>query len=246
MVELVETDIPYGAAELGMLGLLVAPIGAAGLPTVVLVHDAFGLGPDTIEIARRIAALGYTVFAADVWGRRLTPTHDGDIAPLIGGMVAQREDWLQRIAAANEAAREQPEVDAAEVVLIGHCFGGSSVLEHLRAGGTARGAVSIHGGLDLIDFDWTDAQPGQSVLLCSGADDPMATAAQREQLCSAMSAADVEWELDLYSGTVHAFTSERVKDSKAPHVVAYHAKSAARAWEATLRFLHDTLPHPTR
>lgn len=245
MVELVQRDVPYGAAASGMLGMVVAPAGAVGLPAVLLVHDAFGLGDDTIAVAKRIARRGYAVFAADVWGGRRVPAGNDEIDALIQGMASQRDEWVERISMAHTAAGAQAEIDATQIVALGHCFGGSSVLEYLRLGATLRGVVSVHGGLDLVEFDWTRARSGGAVLVCTGADDPMATAEQRELLQAGMDSAAVDWEVDLYSGTVHAFTSERAKQSPAPHVIAHHERSAVRAWDATLRFLRGALPHPS-
>lgn len=248
MVELVTRDIAYRHGGTEMLGLLCAPAGAWGLPGVLLVHDAFGLGGDTIVLAQKLAALGVPVFAADVWSNRNTPTEAGELGPLIEAMVADRAEWLGRIAAAHVAAAEQPELNARELIGLGHCFGGSSVLEHLRVGGQLRGAIAIHAGLDLLESEWDPAQQDVAesraprVLLCTGADDPMATAGQREALQSSLDRAGIEWETDLYSGTVHGFTSPHSAHSPRPDVVMYHPRNAARAWRATLRFLEEMYP----
>lgn len=244
MTEFIARDVVYRHGDVEMHGLLRAPVAAAPLPAVLLVHDAFGLGAEMRATAERLAELGFAVFAADVWGDRLLPGSQDEIGSLIGGMVRDRAEWLARIAAAHEAAAAQPEIDAERMAGLGYCFGGSSVLEHLRAGGVLRGVAAIHAGLDLIEFEWARSRPGSSVLLCTGADDPMATLEQRERLQSALDGAGVDWEVDLYSGTVHAFTSENAQDSPAPHVFAYHERSAARAWNSTARFLGELLdPH---
>jgi len=243
MSALIERDVDYSHDGTRMIGYLCAPESEQKLPTIVLVHDAFGLGEDMIENARRFAGLGFAVFAADVWGDRTTPATEPEIGPLIGGMVSDRERWLARVDAAHAAAAEQQEVDGAALVTIGYCFGGSSALEYVRTGGDVVGAVSIHGGLDLLAPDWSSPTASARVLLCSGSDDPMAAAEMREQLQSAMSAASIDWELDLYSDTKHAFTNPKSQFSPMPDVVAYNARSAERAWQATKRFLHELFPH---
>lgn len=53
--------------------------------------------------------------------------------------------------------------------------------------------------------------------------------------------AGVDWELDLYSGTVHAFTSVTAADSPNPAVVRYHPRNTERANRRTLEFLHEVL-----
>lgn len=244
MDEVVLRDVEYSHDGTRMIGALCAPRAARNAPGVLLVHDAFGLTEHMLRIARDLAEAGHAVFAADVWGGRTRPTSEDEIGPLIGSMVSDRPRWAARLAAAHQAAADQPEVDGSALVGLGYCFGGSSVLEHLRTGGDLRGVVSIHGGLDLLpsDADWRGADPGARVLVCTGADDPMATAEQRTALQAGLSGAGIDWEVDLYSGTVHAFTSPQAKDSPRPDVVAYHPRSAERAWAATTRFLSELHP----
>jgi dienelactone hydrolase len=239
---MIARDVEYSLDGTLMRGLLLAPDSAELLPTVVLIHDAFGLGGFSLDEAHRYADLGYAVFAADVWGERMQVHDEREIGPLIAAMVRDRETWRGRIAAAHDAARRQPEVDPARVVTIGYCFGGSSALEYARIGGDVRGVVAVHPGLDLLEpgADWTPVDDLR-VLLCVGADDPMATGAQRDDLLTAMDEASVHWQLDLYSGTTHAFTNPRLTDSPHPDIAAYQPSSAHSARLSTLRLLDQTL-----
>jgi dienelactone hydrolase len=232
-------DVDYGHDGTRMVGLLVAPVGAVALPTVLLLHDAFGLGADTTAQTHRYAELGYAVFAADVWGDRHTPAGGPDIGPLIGAMAADRDEWMARVAAARRAAAAQPEVDAAQIVVLGYCFGGAGALEYVRIGGDVVGAVSIHGGLDLLARDWSAATSGIDVLVCTGSADPMATTAQRAALESDLDSAGISWETALYSGVKHAFTNPRSGLPGMPPGIGYSARATARAWQSTRQFLAE-------
>ncbi|WP_306231593.1 dienelactone hydrolase family protein [Agrococcus beijingensis] len=243
MAALIARDIEHIHDGTRMLGLLVAPETTAGhqagLPTVLLLHDAFGIGEHLIAQARRYASLGFAVFAADIWGDRRTPGGGAEIGPLIGAMAADRGEWMGRVAAAHTVAAAQPEVDPARIVAIGYCFGGAGALEYVRTGGDVLGAVSIHGGLDLLDRDWSAPTRGASALICTGSADPMATRGQREALLDDLDAAGIEWELDLYSGVEHAFTNPKSDLPGMPPGVAYSARASERAWQATSQFLAD-------
>ncbi|WP_210636757.1 dienelactone hydrolase family protein [Streptomyces sp. GESEQ-13] len=234
-------DVDYQHEGTLMRGLVVAPRDGADDPSaaaVLLLHDAFGLGEEMIDNARRLADAGHPVFLADVWGDRTTPASVDEIGPLIGGMAQDRARWTNRVAAAHAALDEQPECAGRPLVLLGYCFGGSSALEYLRTGAHVAGVAAVHPGLDLLDQDWSS--PGSaSVLLAIGADDPMATPAQREQLVKHLTGAGLDHQVHLYSGTTHAFTSRRVADSPRPELFAYHARSAARSWAATTHFLAE-------
>lgn len=245
MSDPVSRDIPYTHDGTRMIGHLCAPAAAEDLPGVLLIHDAFGLSEDMIATARRIAELGYAVFAADLWGGRTLPRSESEIGSLIGGMAGDRRRWMARVAAARATAAAQPELDASAIAVLGYCFGGTTALEYVRTGGEVRGAVSVHGGLDLIEFDWNTPAPRASVLVCTGADDPMAPAEALSRLTAAMSAAGVDWEVDLYGNTKHAFTNPKSAHSPHPGAVAYHPRNAARAWKSSTEFLRDLLVGPT-
>ncbi|GAA2229296.1 dienelactone hydrolase family protein [Herbiconiux moechotypicola] len=242
MANLTARDVEYHHDDTRMLGWFVAPASSASLPCVVLLHDAFGLTDELMATAERLATRGLAVFAADVWGGRARPETPEEIGAFIGGMAGDRESWLGRIDAAHRAAGAQPEVDASALASMGYCFGGSSALEHLRTGGVVRGVVSIHPGLDLLETGWDEPVASARVLLCAGADDPMATAPMRAGLEASLTAAGLDWELDLYGHTKHAFTNPASDLSPMRDVVAYNPRSAERAWASATCFLDDLFP----
>lgn len=242
MTDLVRRDVDYDVNGTVMRGILTyAPRDAAG-PAVLLIHDAFGLGAEMLAHADALAADGYVVFAADVWGERLTPSSPADIGPLIAGMATDRPLWLARIGAAHDAARQQPEVDADAILMLGYCFGGSSALEYVRAGADVCGVMAIHPGLDLIGTDWSAARATVATLISLGLSDPMATPAQRAALEAGLTQAGIDAEFTLYTHTTHAFTSLNARNSPQPEAFAYHPRNAQRAWAATVRFLGDVFP----
>ena len=238
MRDVIAYDIEYWDDATRLLGHVCAPAGERTGATVLLLPDAYGVTKHMISIARRLAEEGHAVLVADLWGDRLLPADQVEFGPLIGAMANDRERWNRRVRAAHEALLAQPEIGTTAVVLLGYCFGGSSALEYVRTGTEVTGVISVHGGLDIIEFDWSEA--GQvAVLLCTGEGDPMATADMRTALTSGMTKADIDWQMHIYSQTVHAFTSPMAKSSPRPDVVAYSARSTARAWDTTLRFLQE-------
>lgn len=245
MPRLITRDVEYSDDGTRMVGHLAAPDAGEAKPGILLVHDAFGLTDDLIEQSERFAEIGYAVFAADVWGDRHTPTDQAEIGPLIGSMVSDRAAWMGRIRAAHDTMASLEEVDESAICAIGYCFGGSTALEHLRTGASLRGVIGIHAGLDLLSPGWSSADASARVLICTGAEDPMATAEQRSALEHELTDAGIEWETNLYSHTKHAFTSPHADHSPMRDVVAYNPSAAARARAATTRFLGDVLATPT-
>lgn len=70
-----------------MRGLLYSPPGAQSRPAIVLMHDAYGLGEQMVDIAQDLASLGYAVFAADIWGDREQLLPGEDIGAFIGHKI---------------------------------------------------------------------------------------------------------------------------------------------------------------
>lgn len=240
MSDLIERDVEYSADGARMRGYFCAARSARPLPGIVVLHDAFGLTEGARHNARRLAEGGRAVFAADVWGERRTPGGGEEILALIGSMTADRAAWMARIEGAHRAAGQQRELDPETLATVGYCFGGSSALEYLRTGGRTRGVASIHAGLDLLAPGWDRSRTDAQVLVCTGAEDPMATPSQWQALKAALTDRGIAWELDLYSGAKHGF-SDPGTDSLGMPGAAYDARAAARSWDSTARFLDELL-----
>jgi len=242
MSGMIARDVEYHFNETRMSGHFVAPSDSrTAHPGVLIVHDAWGLTDEVIEQAHTLSAAGFAVFCADAWGDRFCPSSEEEIGKSIGGMMGDRAEWIGRITEAFRVFASQPEVDPEAIAGIGYCFGGASVLEYVRAGGKASSIVSIHGGLDLLADNWDAPSYNTKVLVCTGFEDPMATEQQRTALQTHLSAAGISWEVDMYSHTVHAFTSPRSAHSPRQDLFAYNPVSAERAWSRTVHFLKETL-----
>lgn len=72
-----------------------------------------------------------------------------------------------------------------------------------------------------------------------GWDDPLVPPADVAALAGELSAAQADWQLHAFGGTMHAFTN---KDANAPESgIQYDSLAAARTWVALDEFLRETL-----
>ncbi|GGO38444.1 carboxymethylenebutenolidase [Gemmobacter aquaticus] len=231
-------DLAYSHDGCEMRGLFHVPHGASNLPGVLVVHGAHGLGDFIRASSERLAREGYAVLAVDMWGGRKLLTDPALIGPQLGAFVQDRGMWMGRLAAAQAALATQPETDAARIGAIGYCFGGASVLEMLRTGAALAGVVSLHGGLDVVGDDWAGAQPGEA-LICTGADDPLASPTDLARITAGMGRAALDWQADVYGGTLHGFTEPDAPGR--PPFARYNARADRRSWAATVGFLAEVL-----
>ena len=206
-------------------------------PGVLVFHEGLGLGEFAMARARRLAELGYVALAADMYGDRRQARNLTEVAKLVGGLRSEPEILRGRCHAALATLAALPEVDTSRMAAIGFCFGGSVVLELARGGADLRAAVSFHGVLTTS----TPAAPGKvkaSVLVLTGADDPLAPPEQVAAFEAEMRAAEVrDWQVIAYGNTLHGFTNPAA-DRSMLRTALYSAQADRRSW-ASMRSLFD-------
>lgn len=228
-------DIDY-RADAVMRGYLAFDETRAGRrPGVLVFHEGLGLGEFAMERARRLAELGYVALAADMFGDRRNARNLTEVAKLVGELRGAPETLRGRGRAALATLAAMPQVDPGRLAAIGFCFDGSVVLELARAGADLKAAVSFHGVLTTT----TPAVPGgisASVLVLTGADDPLAPPEQVAAFEAEMRAAGVrDWQLISYGNTLHGFTNPAA-DGSMLRTALYSAQADRRSW-ASMRSL---------
>jgi len=194
--------VDYQVDGVAFEGYYVTP--AANAPLVLLIHDWDGLGDYEVKRAEMLAALGYAVFAADLFGKGIRPATMDERRQRTGALYADRPRLRTLLQGALAAAKQRgARIDNA--VAAGYCFGGAAVLELARSGAELKGFVSFHGGLDL--------PPGQdyskvrgSILVLHGTADSSVSMDDFAALAVALETAAVPHEMITYSGAPHAFT----------------------------------------
>ncbi len=233
-------DFDY-RADAVMRGHLAFDEAKAGpRPGVLVFHEGLGLGEFVMARARRLAELGYVALAADMFGDRRQARNLTEVAKLVGDLRAEPATLRGRGHAALAALAALPQVDASRMAAIGFCFGGSVVLELARDGADLRAAVSFHGVLTTR----MPAEPGRvkaSVLVLTGADDPLAPPEQVVAFEAEMRAAQVpDWQLISYGNTLHGFTNPAA-DGSMLRSALYSAQADRRSWASMLRLFEEVL-----
>ena len=223
-------DIAYDVDGARMVGRLARPDGPGRRPAVLIAHEGNGLDDFQKERAERFAGLGYVAFALDYYGDG-RPLDDRD--EINARLTALMDDAtrLRRLGQAGlDVLLAQPAVDPTRVAAVGYCFGGTLVLELGRTGAPCAAIVGFHPGL-------TTTRPEDSVnitgrvLVCVGAEDPLIPTEQRKAFEAEMTAAGVDWRMNVYGGARHSFTHPRAELAGLP-ALAYHRLSDERSWRA--------------
>ncbi len=109
------------------------------------------------------------------------------------------------------------------------------MLELARSGAALQGVVSFHGGLK-TNAPAKEGEIKAKVLVCHGADDPLAPEKDVLAFMGEMRAAKVDWQLNAYGGAVHSFTQP---SANRKGVAEYHEKAAKRSWKAMKAFFTE-------
>ena len=175
-------------------------------PGVLLVHYRGGLAEATLKNAEMIARLGYVVFAEDIFGKDVLPATVPEMTALTDIYNKDRALMRTRAQAGFDVLRRHPMVDPAKLAIIGYCFGGTVAVELAETGAPVVGMVAVHGSFR--DFTPADARNIKGrVLILHGAEDPVAPLEEVNKLVADLRAAKVNWQLELYSGALHGFTT---------------------------------------
>ena len=208
-------------------------------PGVLVVHQWTGLSDYEKERARMLAAMGYNVFAVDVYGQGVRPKDPAAASAESSKYKADRELFRARLLAGLEVLQNDPRTDPEKLAAIGYCFGGTAVLELARAGADLDGVVSFHGGLAAGEnMAAPEGGVKARVLACHGAVDPYVPQDEVLAFWNEMTAAGADWQLVTYPDAVHSFTQESVGDD-ASTGVAYNAEADARSWADMRQFFGE-------
>ena len=173
-------------------------------PLVLLIHDWDGLTDYEVKRANMLADMGYSVFAADLFGAGVRPTEVKDKRQHTGELYKDRD----KMRALMNGALEQAAAlggNRGNAVAMGYCFGGAAVLELARSGAQMKGFATFHGGLKTPEGQ-DYANTSGKLLIMHGTADTAITMDQFAALATELEAAGVQHEMVTYSGAPHAFT----------------------------------------
>jgi carboxymethylenebutenolidase len=95
-------------------------------PTVLVVHEIWGVHEHIQDLCRRLAKLGYYAIAPELYAREGDPTKYADIKELIGKLVSKVPDdqVMSDLDATIVYARASGEADVSHLAVTGFCWGG--------------------------------------------------------------------------------------------------------------------------
>jgi len=232
---IIEQPLEYKSGEVVCEGWQAYDDAVTGKrPGVLVVHQWTGISDHEKEAARKLAALGYNVLVADIYGKGVRPQPPA-AGKEAGKYKADRPLLRARVNAALDVLGHDARTDASKLAATGYCFGGTTVIELARSGAALKGAVSFHGGLDSpTPADGKNIKA--KVLALHGADDPYVPAKDVAAFEAEMKTSGVDYQLIKYPGAVHSFTHKAAGDDNSKGA-AYNADADRDSWLRMEQFL---------
>lgn len=227
-VETKMVEVPTSAGA--MPAFEARPAGAARLPAVLVIQEAFGLNAHIKDVARRLAAEGYVALGPDLYwrgGRGRTVRYD-QLPEAIGLMQSLQDDEiLADVAGAITHLERNAGVQADRIGITGFCMGGRvSYFAACALPAKIKACVPFYGGGIPVDRTPSLRAP---VLAFFGAEDGFIPPDSVEALRAALAKHGKQAEVIVYPKAGHGFFCDERE--------SYHADSARDAWARTTKFL---------
>ena len=226
--------VSYTAAGETMQGYLAHDAAIEGArPGVLVIPEWWGLNDYIRGRADKIAALGYTALAVDMYGGGRTADNPDEAGAMMNAVLGDMETGTARLKAAYDTLCGQSTVDEGRTGAIGFCFGGAMVLHMARIGMPLSAVVSFHGALG----SFHTPEPGSvraKILVCHGAADEMISDDDVQGFKSEMDAAGADYRVIAYEGAMHGFTSREADENGRKYGIplGYNETADRESWQA--------------
>jgi carboxymethylenebutenolidase len=218
------------------------PAHAAGpIPSLVVIHEAYGVNDHIRDVTRRFAAQGFLAAAPDLFVRVGGAPETGDAIETIMGRIGAMfdADAVADLRATVQWLRDQPECNG-RAGCIGFCMGGRLTLLLATHEGVLDRAVDCWGGRITRRTTPPDERRPEVVveraarLSCPllgvfGAEDQNPNAEDVAELRAALEASGREHRIVVYPAAGHAFFAD--------YRPTWREEPAHAAWAEFLRFL---------
>jgi carboxymethylenebutenolidase len=230
--EVTNVTIPGVNSGQDVRAYVTKPEGEGPFPTVIMIHEFFGLNESIVSKADLLADEGYLVVAPDTFRGSTTSWIPRAIYQVITSKPEAINADLDSVYAWLES---QPEVDVDRIATAGFCYGGRASLAYSLHNPKLAATVIFYGSPE-TDPAILKTLPGP-VLGIFGSADQSIPVEEVESFDAALTQAGVPHEIKIYDGQPHAF----VRDAAG----IKSGGAQGEAWTQLLAFLETNLKGKT-
>ena len=204
------------------------PEGEGPFPTVIMIHEFWGLNESIAGKADLLAEDGYLVIAPDTFRGSTT----GWVPRAIFQVISNKpEDVNVDLDSVYAWLETQPDVDSDRIAIAGFCYGGRTSLTYSLHNHRLAATVIFYGSPE-TEPAILKTLPGPVLGIFGGADQSIPVE-QVNAFDAALTEADIPHEITIYEGQPHAF----VQDAQSIRA----GGAQGEAWNQMLDFLEENL-----
>jgi len=228
------TTIEIDTAEGPIDALLSLPPGQGPWPGVVVIHDAFGYGPDKQSTNDRIARAGYVAITPNMYARG---GRARCVTRVMRELMTQRGRALDDVLAARDHLLSMPECTG-RVGIAGFCMGGQFALVMASSG---FGASAPFYGAPLPRHLSETLDGACPIVASFGGRDPLGVGAPA-RLRETTEAKGIEADIKVYPGVGHSFAN-KLPAQPLLRITGFGYNEAATedAWSRVFTFFREHL-----
>ena len=227
-----EVKIPVAGGEIP--GYRAMPANGGPFPTILVVHEVFGVHEHIQDICRRLAKAGYFAVAPYLYARQGEVAGKTNIQDVLTVVRQVPESEVASDLDATVAwAKSTGKADTTRLGITGFCWGGRQVWLYAAHNPDLKAGVAWYGPLQLPKSDNTPVNPTDEaakmnapVLGLYGGADQNITPAQVDAMRAAIKAAGKSSEIVVYPDTPHGFNAD--------YRPSYRPKEAQDGWTRML------------
>jgi carboxymethylenebutenolidase len=192
------------------------PAKGGPFPTVIVVHEIFGVHEHIKDICRRLAKLGYFAVAPLLYSREGDVSSLNDVQAIMQVVAKVPDSGVASDLDATVAwAKSTGNADTTKLGITGFCWGGRQVWLYAAHNQNVKAAVAWYGPLQIPSSDLRPKNPidlvnqiNAPVLGLYGGADQGIPVAQIEQMRAALKAAGKKSDIVIYPDTPHGFNAD--------------------------------------
>lgn len=232
-------DIMVATADRELPGYRAMPAGGSKLPTVLVIHEIFGVHEYLRDVCRRLAKAGYLAIAVDMYIRHGETAKMTNVQEILAGPVASASDaehMADLDACAAWAAKNGG--DPQRLAVTGFCRGGRTTWLYAAHNPRLKAAVAWYGPLDAAPTPRQPRSPldlaGQvkaPVLGLYAGKDQGISEDQVEDMRTVLAKAGGKSQIHVYPDAPHAFHAD--------YRPSYRKEAAEDGWKRMLEWLRQ-------
>ena len=233
-----EVKVPAGDADIPAYRAM--PASGGPFPTVLVIHEIFGVHEYIKDVCRRWAKLGYYAIAPDLYARVGDASSETDMKKIMADIVSKIADAqvLNDLDASLAFAKASGSADVARAAVIGFCWGGRESWLYAAHNPALKAAIAWYGPLAGAPNALKPKNPPDivddlkvPVLGLYGGKDAGITAPQIAAMREKLAAAGGASKIIVYEDTGHAFHAD--------YRPSYNKADAEASWKEATGWLKD-------